>query len=78
MSRSRSMEAISQEGEDGGYYAEPPTQNQPTLFTKRSTLEQQQNSRKRIAQQKQHRRNELFMGDEDMPIHSFHSLIGTY
>ena len=27
---------------------------------------------------KQHRRNELFMGDEDMPIHSFHSLIGTY
>ena len=58
MSRSRSMEAISQEGEDGGYYAEAPPPNQPTLFTKRSTLEQQQNSRKRTAQQKQHRRNE--------------------
>ena len=58
MSRSRSMEAISQEGEDGGYYAEAPPQNQPTLFTKRSTLEQQQNSRKRTAQQKHHRRNE--------------------
>ena len=52
------MEAISQEGEDGGYYAEEPPQNQPTLFTKRSTLEQQQNSRKRSAQQKQSRRNE--------------------
>ena len=57
MSRSRSMEAISQEGEDGGYYEAPP-QNQPTLFTKRTTLDQQQQSRKRTAQQKQNRRNE--------------------
>ena len=53
MSRSRSMETISQEGDDGGYYGDSPQNHpiaQPTLFTKRSTLEQQQHSRKRNAQ----------------------------
>ena len=53
MSRSRSMEIISQEGDDGGYYGDSPQNHpiaQPTLFTKRSTLEQQQHSRKRNSQ----------------------------
>ena len=57
MARSRSMETISQEGDDGGgYYADSPPMAQPTLFTKRSTLEQQQHSRKRNSQN--HRRTE--------------------
>ena len=55
MSRSRSMETISQEPDyvDRGYLADDgqnPPLAQPTLFTKRSTLEQQQRSRKRNAQ----------------------------
>ena len=52
MSRSRSMEAISQEADDGQYYADSAHRPlaQPTLFTRRSTPRQQQYSRKANSQ----------------------------